>query len=46
MFIFDEPTTGLHTYDVDKLMKMIEKIVDIGGRVDKFNKRFNLDQNK
>ena len=30
MFIFDEPTTGLHTYDVDKLMKMIEKIVDIG----------------
>ncbi len=30
LFIFDEPTTGLHTYDVDKLMKMIEKIVDAG----------------
>ena len=30
LFIFDEPTTGLHTYDVDKLMKMIEKIVDTG----------------
>ena len=23
-----------------------QKIVDIGGRVDKFNKRFNLNQNK
>lgn len=30
LFIFDEPTTGLHTYDVEKLMKMIEKIVDNG----------------
>ena len=26
---FDEPTTGLHTYDVDQLMKMIENIVDM-----------------
>ena len=31
LFIFDEPTTGLHSYDVDKLMKMINHIVDIGG---------------
>lgn len=30
LFIFDEPTTGLHSYDVDKLMKMINKIVDAG----------------
>ena len=29
IFIFDEPTTGLHTYDVDQLMKMIENIVDM-----------------
>ena len=28
IFIFDEPTTGLHSYDVEKLMKMIEKIVE------------------
>lgn len=33
MFIFDEPTTGLHTYDVDKLMKMIQKIVKLGASV-------------
>ena len=31
LFIFDEPTTGLHSYDVDRLMKMINHIVDIGG---------------
>ncbi len=31
LFIFDEPTTGLHSYDVDRLMKMINHIVDVGG---------------
>lgn len=31
LFIFDEPTTGLHSYDVDRLMKMINNIVDMGG---------------
>ena len=31
LFIFDEPTTGLHSYDVDRLMKMINHIVDMGG---------------
>ena len=31
LFIFDEPTTGLHSYDIDKLMKMINFIVDSGG---------------
>ncbi len=30
LFIFDEPTTGLHSYDVDRLMTMIQKIVDTG----------------
>ena len=30
LFIFDEPTTGLHSYDVDRLMKMIQKIVHTG----------------
>lgn len=30
LFIFDEPTTGLHSYDVDRLMKMIQNIVDLG----------------
>lgn len=33
LFIFDEPTTGLHTYDVDKLMKMIQNIVNVGASV-------------
>ncbi len=33
LFIFDEPTTGLHSYDIDKLMKMIENIVDMKATV-------------
>lgn len=33
MFIFDEPTTGLHTYDIEKLMAMIKRIVDLGASV-------------
>ncbi len=33
LFIFDEPTTGLHSYDVDRLMKMIQNIVDLGASV-------------
>lgn len=33
LFIFDEPTTGLHTYDVDKLMKMIQNIVKMNATV-------------
>lgn len=31
LFIFDEPTTGLHSYDIEKLMKMVNYIVDLGG---------------
>lgn len=30
IFILDEPTTGLHQYDIEKLMIMINKIVDSG----------------
>ena len=30
MFIFDEPTTGLHFYDVDKLMKAFDALLDKG----------------
>jgi len=33
LFVFDEPTTGLHTYDVDKLMKMIQSIVSMNASV-------------
>lgn len=33
MFILDEPTTGLHTYDIEKLMAMIKNIVDLGASV-------------
>ncbi len=30
VFIFDEPTTGLHTNDIGKLIKIIEQLVDSG----------------
>ena len=30
LFIFDEPTTGLHFYDVDKLLKSFDALLQIG----------------
>jgi excinuclease ABC subunit A len=33
MFIFDEPTTGLHYYDIEKLYKTFELLVDNGHTV-------------
>ena len=33
MFIFDEPTTGLHFHDINKLMKSINALVDHGNTV-------------
>ena len=30
MFIFDEPTTGLHFYDVEKLLKAFDTLLDAG----------------
>ena len=30
MFIFDEPTTGLHFYDVEKLLKAFDALLDAG----------------
>ena len=33
MFILDEPTTGLHTDDVKKLISILQRIVDNGDTV-------------
>ena len=32
-YILDEPTTGLHTYDVDKLIKILQKLANGGNTV-------------
>ncbi|MCR4660728.1 MAG: excinuclease ABC subunit UvrA [Clostridia bacterium] len=33
MYILDEPTTGLHVYDVEKLIKILNKLVNLGNTV-------------
>jgi excinuclease ABC subunit A len=33
MYILDEPTTGLHSYDVDKLIKILSRLRDAGNTV-------------
>lgn len=33
VYILDEPTTGLHFYDVDKLIKVLRQLVDKGNTV-------------
>lgn len=33
MFIFDEPTTGLHFYDVEKLLRSFDALLECGHSV-------------
>ena len=33
LYVLDEPSTGLHFYDIDKLMKMLHQLADNGNTV-------------
>jgi excinuclease ABC subunit A len=45
LYILDEPTTGLHFYDVDKLIKVLRHLVDKGNTVVLIEHNLNVIKN-
>jgi excinuclease ABC subunit A len=33
LYVLDEPTTGLHAADIDKLMSVLQELVDLGNTI-------------
>jgi excinuclease ABC subunit A len=33
LYVLDEPTTGLHFADIERLMKIMQKLVDLGNTI-------------